>query len=115
MYYRIKVLIYFIPLRLDISHAGAQFCLHLRLKVFHRPPESKLYTADVSGTFCIFVDNQWFNAEKLYSSCTGVHFCCCFTLIFVYFFLKRFYPHLLNNLFFVWRHLLKAAVVADIV
>ena len=35
----------------------------------------KLYTARKNKIVHFFVDNQWFSAEKLYSSFTGVQFC----------------------------------------
>ena len=37
--------------------------------------QRKFYSARENKTVHFFVDNQWFNAKKLYTSFTGVHFC----------------------------------------
>jgi len=79
----------------------------------------KLYTARKNKIVHFFVDNQWFSAEKLYTPEESGHSVPVQVygfawpvvsilpkknrdiMIFVYSFLNRFYPHLLNNLFFV--------------
>ena len=50
------------------------FCLNRGFKGFHRF-HGKLYTARKNKIVHIFIDNQWFSAEKLYTSFTGVQFC----------------------------------------
>ena len=57
----------------ETSDSSWHFCLNRGFKGSHRL-HGKLYTVRKNKIVHIFIDNQWFNTEKLYSSCTGVQF-----------------------------------------